>query len=299
MALQAEILPRLLFDLPMRVVAGGAVKAVGTANLVRAGNLPERPHVGVAAVAGAWGIRTQVVRRAAQRGRVPGWLDIGRGAALIAVSRDLIGGHGHGGQRRMHRGVGRFGGGGRSRRHVVVAAVTIDAGHAAIGVPRTPPLGAFGAGILLVATQAGLGPRHRVALLETEDQPRLLAAGFQVTAGRPVTAFARVATMHVFSKCFGVRPVARYAQLVIIDVVGAGDRRHCPFDLLVGHLGEEVVGPRPAWIKLGLRAARHLMGRPAGDRYRGQQARDQNCRDTNAVTDYLRIPVSHSYASLR
>ena len=47
-ATQAEVLPAVFLDLAVRVVAGRAVEAVGTANLVRAGNLLELLHVAVA-----------------------------------------------------------------------------------------------------------------------------------------------------------------------------------------------------------------------------------------------------------
>ena len=96
--------------------------------------------------------------------------------------------------------VARLAGGRGSRRHVVVAAVAIDAGHFALGVLRVPPLGALGAGVLLVAMEAGLGPRDRIARLETEDQPFLPALGFQVAAGRAVAALAGVAPVHVLGK---------------------------------------------------------------------------------------------------
>ena len=50
-----------------------------------------------------------------------------------------------------------LGGGRRAGGHVVMAAVAIDAGHAAMGVLRGPPLGPLRALVLLVAPQAGLG----------------------------------------------------------------------------------------------------------------------------------------------
>ena len=72
-----------------------------------------------------------------------------------------------------------------------MAAVAIDAGHAALGVLGGPPLGAGLALVLLVTLQAGLRAHDRIgALLEAEDQPRLLAAGLHVPAGRPVTGLA-------------------------------------------------------------------------------------------------------------
>ena len=189
----------------------------------------------------------------------------------------------------------RLGGGRRSRRHVVVAAVAIDAGHLAIGVLRAPPAAALGAVVLFVATEAGLGPGHRIARLETEDQPRFPALGFQVAAGRPVTAFARVAAMHVFGKRLGVGPVAVRAHLVVVDVFGAGDRRHRALDLLIGNLGEEGVAPRPAGIEIRLGAARRLVRRSAGDRHRQQQAYDQNRRDrtSDGVARVSRCPQFH------
>ena len=47
-ATEAEVLPARLLDLTVRIVAGGAVEAVGAANLVRAGDLLELLHVAVA-----------------------------------------------------------------------------------------------------------------------------------------------------------------------------------------------------------------------------------------------------------
>ena len=138
--------------------------------------------------------------------------------------------------------------------HVIVAAVAVDAGHLAGGVLRAPPAAALGAVVLFVATEAGFRPRHRVARLEAEDQPRFPALRFQVAAGRPVTALARVAAMHVLGKRLGVGLVAGRAQLVIVDVFRALHRRQRALDLLIGDLGEEGVASGPAGIEIRLRA---------------------------------------------
>src|SRR5208282_2689912 len=116
---------------------------------------------------------------------------------------------------RREGGFLRLSDGGRSGRYVVVAAVAIDAGHAAMGVLRGPPLGTGRTLVLLVALQAGLGPSNRIdTLLEAEDQPRLLAAGFHVAAGWSVTGFAVLHAVHVFVERLDVGLVALHANIV-------------------------------------------------------------------------------------
>jgi hypothetical protein len=75
--------------------------------------------------------------------------------------------------------------------------MAIYARHAAMSVLRAAPLCPGGALILLVALQTSLGAGHRIAFLETEDQPRLSALSFQMAARRPMARLARVSSMYV------------------------------------------------------------------------------------------------------
>ena len=70
MAAQAEVLAGRLADLAVRVVAGRAIEAVGSADLVRPGNAEQVAHVAVALQAEVRGHRPQVVRGAAERRQV-------------------------------------------------------------------------------------------------------------------------------------------------------------------------------------------------------------------------------------
>ena len=131
-------------------------------------------------------------------------------------------------------------------------AMTIDARHPAVRVFRGPPAAAFAAVVLFVAAEAGFRPSHRIARLETEDQPRFPALCLQVAAGRPVTAFTGVAAMHVVGERFRVGPVAVRAQFVVVDVFRPGDGRYRALDLLITNLGKEIVGARIARIEVRL-----------------------------------------------
>ena len=75
---QAQVLPRLFEDLAVRIVAGAAIEAVGTADLVRAGDLRQLGHVAVAAEAGIRRHRVQIVRGSAQRRQVRLFLEAGQ-----------------------------------------------------------------------------------------------------------------------------------------------------------------------------------------------------------------------------
>ena len=74
MATQAEVLPAGFLDLAVRVVACCAVEAVGTANLMWAGNLLVHLHVAVAAIADSWRIRAK-------------WCDVPRSDGIFFVGR--------------------------------------------------------------------------------------------------------------------------------------------------------------------------------------------------------------------
>ena len=138
----------LLQDLAVRIVAGRAVEPVGTANLVRAGNLLELLHVAVAPVADPRRNRAEMVGVPRSEGRFfvgrlypwraeplppaaaasPGqrdrrrrWTDGCRNCATDAKPRNH--------RRATAVVIARRRRGRRSRRHVVVAAVAIDAGH--------------------------------------------------------------------------------------------------------------------------------------------------------------------------
>ena len=65
-AVQAELLARALQDLAVRVVAGGAIEIVRTADLVRAGNLLQFLLVTVTPITDVGGDRAKVVGLTAQ-----------------------------------------------------------------------------------------------------------------------------------------------------------------------------------------------------------------------------------------
>ena len=217
------------------------------ANLMWAGNLLELFHVGVTAIADAGRNRAHVLRSSPERGQIPVRADIALIAARLVLAAHLEYRRDDGrlGHDRRRQSVDcrctRFGGGRRSRGHIVVTAMAIDAGDSAIGIARTPPAGPLRTVRFFVATEAGFRTCDRIARLETEDQPRLSALGLHVTAGWPVAALAGVATMDVLGKRLGVCFVAVYAQLVIVDVFGTGDRGDRRLDLLIGNLREERV----------------------------------------------------------
>ncbi len=257
-AAQAQVLAGRLFDLAVRVVAGRAVEAVGPADLVRPGDAEQVAHVAVALQAQVRGHRAQVVRGAAER----------RQRFLLGLLGRVIGNEPG---LRTRREVGCDGGSGRPDRHVVVAAVAIDAGHAAMGVLRGPPLGPGRTLVLLVALQAGLGPGHRIdTLLETENQPRLLAAGFHVLAGRPVAGFAVLPAVYVVVERLDVGLVALHADIVVVDHLRAGELRQRAPDLLVGDLAVGVIRPRPARINVRFCPARRRGLAAAGGVVRGR-----------------------------
>ena len=240
MAAQAEVLASRLADLAVRIVAGRAIEAVWPADLVRSGDAQQVAHVAVALQAEVGGHRAQVVRGAAERRQV-----------LLGVGLGVVGRE-RGPRTQRQRCIARYRGGGRAGRHVVVPAVAIDASHAAMGVLGCPPLGAGLALVLLVTLQAGFGPGHRIDTpLEAEDQPRLLAAGFYVPAGRPVAGLAVLCTVNVVVERLDVGFVARHADFVVVDHLRAGKLGHGPPDFLVRDLAEGVVGPRPAGIDVG------------------------------------------------
>ncbi len=163
-----------------------------------------------------------------------------------------------------------------SRRDVVVGAMAVDAGHAAIGMLRSSPARPFGTGVLLVALQARFGPCYRVSRLETEDQSGLPALSLQVAAGRAMTAFTTVTAVHVVGKRLGVCLVALGAQLVVIDIFRSGNRRHRAFDFLVTNLRVEVVRTWPPRGQIRLGTTVRLLRRPARYRQGHEQARAQN-----------------------
>ena len=82
--LQAQVLPAGFLDLAVRIVAGGAVEAVGAANLVRAGDLLELLHVAVAPVADSRRHCAQVLRSAAERRQILRRADVSLAAGGIA-----------------------------------------------------------------------------------------------------------------------------------------------------------------------------------------------------------------------
>jgi hypothetical protein len=114
-----------------------------------------------------------------------------------------------------------------------------------------------------VALQAGLGADHGITLLETEDQPRLPALGFQVSAGRSVACLALLPPVDIMGKGLDVILVARHADFVIVDVLGPWNHRRLPFDLLIRDLGKEVIPFGPARIQIGFGPLSHLVRRSA------------------------------------
>ena len=179
MARQAQVLPGLLQDLAVRIVARGAVEAVGTANLVRAGDLRQLGHVAVAAEAGIRCHRVEVVRGSAQRRLIRRILEAGQPNCVpVAGCRNF---------RLVRRR--------RPRRDVVVRRVAAGAGQAVVSVDRRPPLGARSTRVLLVALQTELGGLGGLQPFEVQDQSRLFAPRLQVPAGRTVAGLAGLASV--------------------------------------------------------------------------------------------------------
>ena len=170
----------------MRIVAGGAVEAVRTADLVRAGDFLELLHVAVAFVADSRRDRAEMLRASPQgRESLRGAnVTLPAGAIARLCSRgSVVGdlGHlGHGADRRksVNGHVSRLYGCRRSRRDVVMGSVTIDAGDLTVGVLRTAPTTSFGASVFFVATEAGFRANDGITRFETEDQPRFSALCF-------------------------------------------------------------------------------------------------------------------------
>ena len=264
MTLQAEILPAFLFDLAMGIVARGAVETVGSANLMRAGDLLEFLLIAMALVANARRYGAQIVRSAAKRrelniGGGNGWSSARNGARLgipIAGQGNLRA------IRTIGSGIRRFGCRGRSGRNIVVPAVAVRASHPIVGMRRNPPTGARRTGVLLVALETGFRAHQRVGGLETQDQTRLLAAGLDVAARRTVARFAFAVAMHVFGESLGIIAMARRANFVVIDVLRVGNGRKRRLDDLIGDLLIKSIPFRPTGIQIGIRPALRPRLRP-------------------------------------
>ena len=84
-ALQAKVFPAFLFDLAVRIVAGCAIKSVGTADLVRAGYLLQFALIAMASVANARSNRAQIMRCPAERGHILRRLDIALARILHSI----------------------------------------------------------------------------------------------------------------------------------------------------------------------------------------------------------------------
>ncbi len=138
-----------------------------------------------------------------------------------------------------------------------------------------------------------------IALVEAEDQPRFAALGLQVAAGRPMTAFAGVAAMHVFGERFRIFPVAVRAEVVVVDVFGAGNRGNLSLDFLVRDLGEEIVCPGETGIEFGLSPARRRMRGSTGYPRRHQHPQAYGRQERNPDRGRLACFSTHSFTSLR
>ncbi len=95
--------------------------------------------------------------------------------------------------------------------------MTIGTRNARVGMHRRAPHGAGRTRILFVAFQTEFRFHGRRKLLEIENQPRLFAARYQVTASRSVTVFTLLSAMHVVRERFDVRLMASHAQFIIVD----------------------------------------------------------------------------------
>ncbi len=202
-------------------------------------------------------IGAQIARRAAERRQLRG----GR------VRRRGVGGHVEAGQlrrRALQRRVARSRRCRRSRRHVVVSAVAIDAGHAAMGVLARAPTAADGALAVLVALQTGLRLCGGAPLLKAEDHPRLLAAALDVLAGRAVAGLALPLAMDVVGKRLDVGVVAGHADFVVVDELRPRHHRQRRPHFAVRDLHEQPwIRLRRAIVYPGLRAAAGLVRRLA------------------------------------
>src|SRR5262245_9573425 len=88
-------------------------------------------------------------------------------------------------------------GGWCARRDVVVTAMTIGAGDALVRVSRGTPLPTTRFMRLLVTLETQFRFLRRGQSLETENQPRLLAASLDMAARRAMAAFTLLLAMHV------------------------------------------------------------------------------------------------------
>ena len=89
MARQTQLAPRLLQNLPVRIVASRAIEPVLSANLVRPGNLLKLLHVAVAIVADPRRNRAEVLRASLQRRQVLRRPLVSLGAGRVAAGRRL------------------------------------------------------------------------------------------------------------------------------------------------------------------------------------------------------------------
>ena len=173
MALQAKVPAAFLQNLAVGIMARCAIKSIGTADLVRAGYLLQLAHVAMAPVTNVRRNGAKILGSPAKRRQILSRLDVS--LFLIGI---LHGGICHTAETGLNNrgtgqllGLSRFAGRRGPIRDVIVTAMAIDAGHATMGVLRAAPLRTGGALILIVAPQAGLGPRSGSPFLKLKISP--------------------------------------------------------------------------------------------------------------------------------
>ncbi len=140
MALETEVLAAKFYDLSVRIVASGAIESVGSADLMRAGYFLKFPHIAMAAVASTRCDGAQAMGSAAERRQIfrGFYVSLFRlfcmerhiAERIASIPGIVISYH----QVLGLCGSAGFGGRGRSRGHIVMAAVALDAVHATLGM---------------------------------------------------------------------------------------------------------------------------------------------------------------------
>jgi hypothetical protein len=228
---KAQIPAGFFQDLAMGIMAGGAVEAVGSADLMRPRDAGKLRHIAMALEADVRRLGAHKDGRTLQ-GRLR------RSRLLITRQGDLAGTTGYYGFRRR-RSAG---------RDVVVTLVAVRAGDVMVGVRRGAPVGTGGAHVLFVAAGTGFRALHRRGCrLEAEDQPRRLATRRDVLASRAMAGLAGLtffaqATMEVLFERLRVSRVAGGADFVVVDELGVGDDRQVGPQHRVGHRAKRASG---------------------------------------------------------
>ena len=247
---------------------------------MRAGDLLQLVLVAMAAIADSRRNRAEMVRSSAQRREIFFGMDValaGRRwrlppgpdrtlrprSAKAAPQKEAV-------ARKRRGGCPRRCGGRRSQRHVVMAAVAVDAGHLAVGVLRPSPAGSLGAIVLFVANRQASARATGSPVLKLKIRP----------GSRPWVSRWRLAgpwqPSHESLRCtFSANDLAYVAWQVAhksssLTYSAPGHPRQRALDLLIANLGEERVASRPARIDIGFGAGCQIMGRAAGSRHQQQ-----------------------------